>query len=212
MENIAREGASMTYDKDTIGGIDVLGVKYPRVSTILKPVSDSRWYTPGAAKRGSDIHMLTEYIDTGFFKSEYADDIFRPYLSAYEKFFSDSGAKVVASEMTVVYNGDASRYIGTLDRVLKVNGKVYVVDIKTGSLRKWHGFQLAAYEMAYRYTTGEKGKLYRAILEIRKDGEYRFHTAFRGVSFTDDFFMLEWKRMLREFWQEHGGEYEKDPA
>jgi len=62
-------------------------------------------------------------------------------------------------------------YAGTTDFIAKVDGKLTLGDIKTGTgIYEEMGYQLAAYEAAYREEFPETGDMQRLIVNCQKDG------------------------------------------
>jgi hypothetical protein len=75
-----------------------------------------------------------------------------PYLKAWEQFKSDVGKiKWLLIEEPM---GSKAGYSGTPDRIAEINGKIVLIDIKSGQHELWHGFQLAAYARAAKETFG----------------------------------------------------------
>lgn len=108
-----------------------------------------------AADKGSTIHKLTEMYDNGeevsllniegnidFRATEWA--AFEKYVQFSEKFKPE----IEAVEVSLV--SQELGYGGTLDRILKLNGKRYLVDIKTGNAVHNHFWlQAASYVKLY---------------------------------------------------------------
>ena len=170
---------------------------YPRVTYILQAtgVIDTRWYNEAGRNRGTDIHLLTTYIDDGLIKEEdIADSEYKDYLQAYFDFLHDNKIEVIETEKEVKKDGEHP-YVGHLDRIYKVNGIWYLADIKTGQIQKWNGIQLTAYANAY-------GKVVqKAILKLQKNGKYKFITGIDGVKLTDPSWGLEWHKILWKYYE-----------
>lgn len=102
-----------------------------------------------AATTGTALHALTERIDRGqplgAVPAAYQAD-----LDAYRQ--ATAGLEVLAVEQFVVC--DPLRVGGTLDRLVRVAGRVYVADIKTGDITHAAGkiaMQLAVYAHSVPY-------------------------------------------------------------
>jgi hypothetical protein len=107
-----------------------------------------------AARLGTYLHSVTEAADRGLDPSEVA----RPWLStgdldptayvadlaAYEEATQDMTA--VAIEQFTVQ--DPLKIGGTPDRVVELDGKRYIADLKTGSI-EWGGLKIAAQLAVY---------------------------------------------------------------
>lgn len=142
------------------------GNYYPSVTTIgdaypkgpeyhawLKKVGeDADSIRDEAGNRGSIVHQLTERYDAGeeinmmdnegnisFKLLEWA------MFERYVDFRSNHPLKVIHSETNFV--SAALGYAGTLDRVVEMNGKTILLDIKTSNaIYPFYWLQLAAYE------------------------------------------------------------------
>lgn len=131
---------------------------------------DTQWYTDEAARRGTAVHEAVQRLHAGD-ENPSADleagDV--PYFDAYLAFQAESGFVVDGSEERVC---DAlAGYAGTLDlrgRFPRFVGGVDVIDLKTGSVPSWVGYQTAAYA---RLLTGAPKR--RWALNLRTDGTYR---------------------------------------
>ena len=171
----------------------------PRVTHILQEVGiiDTMWYNKEGADRGTDIHLLTEMIDEGLMS--YTDIIgnnYEGWLTAYYQFKTDNRIEIKEIEHTVKYGGNYP-YQGHLDRVMLINGEMYIVDIKTGQVVNWNGIQLAAYGMAYN------PRIKRAVLKLRKDGTYKFKTKIK-VDLSSDYWLRKWTGILKDYYQMEG--------
>lgn len=113
-----------------------------------------------AGKRGSTVHHLTELYDAGeevslfndlggmrFSQSEWS--MFRKYTEFSEKF----PHKILLMEQTIMCS--SLGFAGTIDRIIEINGKKLLIDIKTSS-SIWESYwlQLAAYRKMYEKEIG----------------------------------------------------------
>jgi len=74
--------------------------------------------------------------------------------SQYGRFLEDTGAELLETERTVF--NDEMGYAGTLDLVAVIDGKTYIIDIKTGFVsRESVPLQLAAYRHANYKVVGD---------------------------------------------------------
>ncbi len=132
---------------------------------------DDRWYTEEASARGTAVHgaiqRLHDINDGNPSRDLAADDC--PYFDAYVTFLEASGFLVEGSEERVC--DPLVGYAGTMDlrgRLPKFQTGVDVVDIKTGSVPPWVGYQTAAYA---RLVPGDVKR--RWALNLKGDGTYR---------------------------------------
>lgn len=118
----------------------------------LKEVgSDADAIRDEAGRRGSVVHQLTEQYDAGEEVSLLNMDgnlqykmlewsMFERYVEFSERFKPE----ILMSEQNFV--SSFLGYAGTLDRVIKMNGKTYLIDIKTSNvIHDQYWLQLAAY-------------------------------------------------------------------
>jgi len=172
----------------------------PRVTDIIKEMGYMKsfnFYTAGSASRGTDIHILTTVIDSGLIKREdLRDNPYATWLNAYIDFLCDNQVVIIETEKEVIDKDGL--YVGHLDRVMVVNGVKTIIDIKTGGVESWCGLQLAAY--GYAYDIG----LNRAILQLRKDGKYRYITKLSKQELSGDYWIIMWKKILNDFYNKYG--------
>lgn len=129
------------------------GKPLPSVTRVLQ-VLERRFAPPQAlefaAQRGTAVHEACELDDRDDLDEGTVDPIIHPYLEGWRRFKEDVGFVPVEIELPVVNGRDG--YAGTLDRVGLVNGKLAVLDIKSGAaLPLAAGPQLAAYQEAYAW-------------------------------------------------------------
>jgi hypothetical protein len=145
------------------------GQHYPSATTILeaypKPYQLMQWMKDvgskadeirdAAGRRGSNVHQLTEDYDNGL-QCNLLDDNGKPRYSLeewnmferYVDFSKMYKPEHLLIEQTFV-NGSLG-FAGTLDRICTIDGKSYVLDIKTSNgIYNSYWLQLAAYEMLY---------------------------------------------------------------
>ena len=153
------------------------GMEVPSVTTILNYMSDVEYskVNPSvleqAARRGSLVHEYTELMDYDAMPDEVEYEV-AGYLEAYAKFLRDYKPDWDGVEK-MTYS-EEFYYIGTIDRIGKIDGRKCIVDIKTlASPTKMNKFtvcsQTAAYGVA-EWQDLESGDRY--ALYLNKDGEY----------------------------------------
>lgn len=109
------------------------GVIIPSVSEILEPLSKEHYkdidkdILQNACDRGSCIHLATENIDL---EKEYIiDDKWKDYVLQYKKFKALKKPVIKEIELALTNN----EYCGRIDRIYKIDGLNWLVDIKTSS-------------------------------------------------------------------------------
>lgn len=112
---------------------------------------DSDQIRDRAAERGSNVHQLTEMYDAGYEVSLLTDDgrvAFKmgewAMLERYISFCNKFNPKILQSEQN--YISPDLGYAGTVDRIIMMDGKTYLIDIKTSNaIYQTYWLQLAAY-------------------------------------------------------------------
>ena len=141
------------------------GAFVPSVTTILEAYpkdasyfqwiksvgSDADTIRDEAGKRGTTVHELTERYDMGY-EVSCVDEQGRPQykmlewamFERYVDFTNEFKPNVELMELHMA--SEKLGYAGTLDRVITIDGKTYLVDIKTSnSIYPSYWLQLAAY-------------------------------------------------------------------
>jgi len=135
---------------------------YPKGIAFYKWLADKGWDDSQALKvsagaRGSRVHKVTELLEDGceFDISSTVESVdgTRQELDATElqavnsfiNWHTETKPKCLASEMTVFGDG----YAGTIDRIYIIDGKVWILDLKT-SKQVWEEMilQISAYSHA----------------------------------------------------------------
>ena len=143
-------------------------VSLPSVTTVLKAEGfyNAKVFTDGSASRGTQVHLLTQQIDEGSttLKSCSLHPLYA-YALAWDKFLNDTGATILFCEVMV--GGTDQGCAGTVDRIARIRGQEYVLDIKSGAPMPWHAIQLAG----YKYLLGKP--LRRMCVYLKDTGKYR---------------------------------------
>ena len=148
------------------------GAIVPGVTTILRPLSDFSGIPAQVleAKRdlGTRVHEACHYFDEDDLDEDTIEADVEPYLAAWIKFRTESGARVLMCEQRVF--DPLLRFAGTMDRVVLLNGAHWLIDLKTSfSLPHAVGPQTSAYLRALADPT----VTHRGALRLRADGTYR---------------------------------------
>ena len=147
------------------------GKRVPGVTTILQALHNFDGVPAGllaiAQERGTAVHLACEYLDQGMLDEDSIDPAIAGYVNAWRLFTAE--LTPIWSHIEARCFHKVMRYAGTVDRVGIINGKEYVLDIKTSiaSHAVW-GLQTAAYAHAL-----EKERAFRATVQLRIDGTYR---------------------------------------
>jgi RecB family exonuclease len=125
---------------------------------------DASFYTPEAAARGTAIHAMTEAFDRRNHRASWAAAI-EPYASAYDKFRRECQPRFSDIERMLCHV--IERYAGRPDRVVvDLGGEAGILEIKSGSVEIWHGYQTALYQLMQ--PTGS-----RFVLYLNANGRYK---------------------------------------
>jgi len=153
-----------TSDGSYVPSVTTILEAYPKDASYFKWLkdvgSDADAIRDEAGRRGSLVHELTEKYDMGEIVS-YLDDNGRPRFkmlewAMFERYVDFSTNHKPAIDLIELHMASSILgYAGTLDRVMEIEGKRYLVDIKTSnSIYPSYWLQLAAYrhlltEMGY---------------------------------------------------------------
>ena len=152
------------------------GVIIPSVTQIMKPLSDAEYtdidpdILDKAAKRGTSVHEAVEMYET--YGIEDSPPEYQPYFDAYLKWRRKYQPHVISTEGATFHK--ALLYAGTLDLVVEIGNELYLIDIKTTAVINdmLTSVQLEAYSRALSTHGIYVDK--KAILHLKKDGEYEF--------------------------------------
>lgn len=156
------------YDEET--RIHRVGIRViPSVTQCLLIAGITGDFLPGEKylHRGKAVHKATELLDRGTLDWSTVADEYLPYVRGYQEFLKTSNAQVRENEL-VLYSGHY-QFCGRIDRVMWINGKLSIVDIKTGKSPEWAGLQTAGYALLY---SNQPQSLQRYSLELPGDGRY----------------------------------------
>lgn len=133
---------------------------------------DNSWYTAASALRGTALHAAVHvHVTTGAMPT---DDVVAPFFAAYLAFQMDAGFITTASEERVC--DPFLGYAGTLDlrgcfaKLDHSSDSSDVIDIKTGFVPEWVGYQTAGYARLFPEVRR------RWVLNLRADATYRLQS------------------------------------
>lgn len=131
---------------------------------------DRQWFTDAALVRGTAVHAAVQaFHATGIAPS---DEVTAPFFDAYLEFQTAGGFHVEASEERICH--PMLGYAGTLDlrgRFRNFTQGTDLIDIKTGSVPSWVGYQTAAYARCVPDPV-----VRRWALNLRADATYRIQS------------------------------------
>jgi hypothetical protein len=111
-----------------------------------------------AANTGTALHSFTERIDEGVPLEEIvASDLIKADLAAYRD--RVAGLRMLAAETFVVQ--DEIKCAGTFDRLIQIDGRAYVADIKTGQHEPNYPHGVAVQCAIYAHGTGYRPRVGR---------------------------------------------------
>lgn len=122
--------------------------EFPHVTDVLARAGlvNTDWFKEYDLSRGSALHKATEYLDEGTLDWSTVDPIILGRLRQYQRFKDEVRPAIGPIEKHVEHH--AYHYQGTLDRLVSINDRLGVLDIKGPSMSPWQGVQVAAYAAA----------------------------------------------------------------
>lgn len=111
----------------------------------VDPLKAHTEYMEKVSDLGSRLHKYIEYDLKGLdFPEDELDDDMHPGILSWDQFKSEHKIEMIDSER--VLHSKRYRFAGTLDLRVKIDGKVYIADLKTGSVQDKAYIQLMAYK------------------------------------------------------------------
>jgi hypothetical protein len=119
-----------------------------------------------ACEFGGIVHLATELFDQGRLDFNSINSEVLRCVRAWERFLIDCDVQILEIEKRVYSN--RYKFAGTLDRIAVIKGKLWILDIKTGTKQKAYEVQTGGYSISYKEMTG-----IRAIkrMSVYLDGE-----------------------------------------
>ncbi len=120
------------------------GLVLPHITGMLEQCgySDPRYYTIESRERGHAVHSMTAALDLGGIE---ASDVpltrsaYKGYLQAYQRCRDVVGFEIEKVEEPMVHS--RFRFGGRPDRVIRLDGRRGVLEIKSGQREKGHAIQ-----------------------------------------------------------------------
>ena len=152
------------------------GVYYPSVTTILQYMPKNKFFETWmkdvghnadlimrkAGKEGTQVHEAAEQLVEGkevswmddYGRAKYSQVVWEMILK-FADFWKTHKPELISSEQFVW--SDEHKFAGTADIVCKMNGEVWLIDIKTSnSIHKSYDLQLASYAKGLEESRGVK--------------------------------------------------------
>jgi len=154
---------------------------YPSVTEICAPLQSFADVSPAvlqqAQRRGTQVHEYAQLIDYGVEPDALeVEPELAGYVLAYMRFLRDYKPQWDMIEQPLV--STSSHYAGTLDRFGKIDGRPWLVDIKTTSQPKRPTLISWACQLEGYARMLECDIYCRADLQLRKDGIYKLYYDF----------------------------------
>ena len=171
------------FDADThTYWVDGASVDFPtRLMQEAGLVGSASFFTAAARDRGTRVHAATEAADRGDPDGVGLPAAERGYLESY-LVWKTMVQPVWDLIETPRYSAEY-RLAGTADRIGRLGGSTgrqVIVDLKTGAPQKFHGLQLAFYDLVYPPPMTRD----RVCLYLRRDGKCAQSVTYRS---TDDY-------------------------
>lgn len=123
-----------------------------------------------AAERGTSVHFAVELYNQ--YRVADVDEVTKPYLDAYIAWFDEYKPEILGIECRTYH--PLYWYAGTADILCRIDGKIYVIDVKaTAELKSFLvSVQLSAYAKSFIQHGTQVERI--AALHLKKDGKYTF--------------------------------------
>jgi len=119
-----------------------------------------------AQEFGTEVHKRCEDSDLGRLDESTLTKKVALHVFQWIKFLKEMNVKILEVEHVIFH--PVYKYAGTLDRIAEINGKRFILDIKTGKKMKSHQIQTAAYLGAYQ--TDKRTSFFRACVHLAEKG------------------------------------------
>ena len=192
-------------EQDTVDatGYTIGGKRYARVSAIVKfsglddfssiPDGKREYYL----KRGTEAHRLFQMVEEGTADDFDFDPEIEKYRAGHAKFLKDTGFRALPGGIEMRVKNDDLGYAGQVDRIGTMQGRVVLLDYKSGTITKGGGLQTALYLRAipdYKFDEVD-----RYIVAIKQNGTYAMSEKYPLSDESDAVF---WATKYREKLQE----------
>lgn len=153
------------------------GRHVPGVTEILRAAGltpSMEWVTDYALDRGRQVHAAIALDAEGALDEASVDPVVAPRLAAYRAFRAAAGARLEVVEIETPRYHEGLRFCGTLDQLVRWDGALSVLELKTGPKEKHHPLQVGGYQELVGAPTG-------LVLYLSSDGSYKLDTVERDA-------------------------------
>lgn len=156
-------------------GYTIDGLPVPGITKALTRAGaiDDRFYTEAARERGTAAHIAIQYAIEGDLDERTLHPKLRPYLEAWRAFVAETKWEPTEAPELVV-GSLVHRFATRIDGIGNMNGRLWVLNWKTGQKQPWWGLQSAGEAIAYSETHGVPlFKISRASVILSADGRHK---------------------------------------
>jgi len=143
--------------------------RYWSVSQVCEVITGGgQYYAPGAAERGTDIHLIFALAvghSVGMCEAPDVPEEYLVYYAGIQKWIDQAQPKPSALENSLKHK--TLPYAGTPDFIGMIGEEFGVLDLKTVQRERWHDVQICAYQKM----TDKAARQW--ILYIDKDGGFK---------------------------------------
>lgn len=151
-----------------INGVVVPGITR---SLEIRGFVDKRWFTDESRKRGTDVHRACWFLAENDLEWSTVKPEYVPRVKGFEAFLSDVKPQLILAEKPLY--STVHNFAGTPDFVFLVNGKYWIVDVKTGRAGLAAQLQTAGQQVLIEERMPEVKAARRFALELPEQGKYR---------------------------------------
>jgi hypothetical protein len=108
-----------------------------------------------SSERGTRVHKACEDLANGLDTSCAEEEL--PCVLGFVNWVNKWNVEILETELFVISHDYGIG--GTVDLVCKIDGQLWIIDLKTGTSQPSHGIQLKAYQRAYFEMTGLEARM-----------------------------------------------------
>jgi len=175
---------------------DDRGVEYLSVTHLLQELFpiERKYFKDEHRIRGNYVHEALMAILMDMTGAEiYEKSQYWPYIKAGLDFIAQVSPDEIIGFEKIICD---SKYLiaGTVDLVLSVNGKVLIIDWKTGAPAVYTAMQIAAYAQMLELEMygAENGEISGYAVRLKPDGNYSIEDTCKGVPYNRIYWRQAW--------------------